>query len=157
VAPSYCFKACACCASLSASIKSAIASAWVRSSFPASNARRLNSPGAASLAPDSIIAERARSMMIRPPCTVSSTTSSPVKLFGAGMLTAKTSSITSPVGLINRSSVARRGGGKPFRKRALAILSASGPDMRKTARAVGGGPLASAQIVSRAVTPVSSS
>ena len=54
------------------------ASAWVRLMRPFSSARRVNSPGAAGMAPAAISACCSPSAMALPPWTESSTTSSPV-------------------------------------------------------------------------------
>ncbi|MCW0417677.1 hypothetical protein NB689_003431 [Xanthomonas sacchari] len=79
-----------------AAIRSAIASAWARSSLRLRKARSLNSPGRAGRAPSSQQrATRCRSSTGLP-CACSSSTSSPVKLRGAGNHSAMPSSTISP-------------------------------------------------------------
>ena len=82
--PRNCAKACFCCAPPSASIKSAMASAAVKSILPLSTARRVNSPASAARNPGK--ADKAASTlstMASPPCKCSSAIASPVKLCGA--------------------------------------------------------------------------
>ncbi|KAG1086801.1 hypothetical protein G6F40_013863 [Rhizopus arrhizus] len=78
-----------------AAIRSAMASAWARSSLPLRNARSLNSPGRAWRAPSAMQRATSSCNSTGLPCPCSSTTSSPVKLFGAGNHSTMPSSITS--------------------------------------------------------------
>ncbi len=74
-------------------MRSAIASACRRSSFPLATARRLNSPGSAARAPAAISASNASAGTSDPPCVVSSIVSSPVNERGATCTLAITRSI----------------------------------------------------------------
>ncbi len=66
------------CASVSAATRSAIASACSKSIRPFKNARRENSPASAGLAPAATSAALTAASTARPPCSASSTQSSPV-------------------------------------------------------------------------------
>mmetsp|Transcript_34916 Transcript_34916/g.60154 ORF Transcript_34916/g.60154 Transcript_34916/m.60154 type:complete len:227 (-) Transcript_34916:341-1021(-) len=89
--PSICFKACLRCSDVSASNRSLNPSTSVKSILPLSNARRVNSPGAAGRIARPLrgssrcsSASKTPLMTARLPCTCNSTTSSPVKLRGPG-------------------------------------------------------------------------
>ncbi len=86
-----------------AAIRSAMASAWAKSSLRLRNARALNSPGRAGRAPSS--QQRATSCRSSTglPCACSSSTSSPVKLRGAGNHSAMPSSTVCPCASRNRA------------------------------------------------------
>ncbi|MNN20426.1 hypothetical protein D3C81_1337050 [compost metagenome] len=87
-------------ASVLASMRSATASAWARSSLSFRKARRVNSPGSATRRPISRPDSRQRDssicMTTGPPWPCSSSTSSPVYEFGAGKYSARPWSITPP-------------------------------------------------------------
>ena len=72
------------------------ASARERSMRPFKKARFVNSPGAAGSAPFVNSASSTRRGATVPPCVLISTVSSPVKVRGASITVAKTSSIFSP-------------------------------------------------------------
>ena len=78
------------------SIRSAIASAWVRSSLSFRKARSENSPGRARRAPSSHTVLNSRSRITVPPWPWSSNTSSPVNEWGLGKYSPIPSSISSP-------------------------------------------------------------
>ncbi len=114
-------------ASVLLSIRSAIASAWLRSSLSLRNARSENSPGRASSAPSC----RQRSTII---CNATglpwpwiSTTSSPVKLCGAGKYRAMPWSMMRDCSSYIEAKCAKRGLSSILHS-ASPISSASGPD-----------------------------
>ncbi len=72
------------CSGVTASIRSATASACARSSRPFRYARSVNSPGSASRAPRAIAASTMPRRITGLPCALISTTSSPVYDAGAG-------------------------------------------------------------------------
>ena len=82
-------------------ITSITASAWERSIFPFKNARLVNSPGSAGLAPFLITVSRTFLTTNVPPWQLISTVSSPVKVLGALITLTRTSSIVSSLSLIN--------------------------------------------------------
>jgi len=90
------------------SIRSPIASACTRSSLPFSTARRVNSPGSATRAPDATRAARTSVGTTTPPCVAISTTSSPVNDAGARNVVTRASSSTSPFPSRTVHNVARR-------------------------------------------------
>ena len=117
---------------------------------PFSKARRVNSPASACRKPASADRRfKTASTTALPPCRCSSTTSSPVKLFGP----AKNS--TTPLSMIVPSparmalTVASRSAGTPHRLRRAS--RAAGPEMRMIATPEGSEPLDRAKIVSRNV------
>ena len=94
-------------ASDSALIKSIIASAAERDILPLRKARLLNSPARAGVAPWATRWSRIRWRSRLPPCAWISTTSSPVKLCGAGKCIRRASSVRLGVWILVR--VATRG------------------------------------------------
>ena len=80
--PRICDIASLCDAAVREAMTSAIPSAWMRSIRPLENARRVNSPASAMRAPCCVRIESTRCWMYGDPCTLSSTTSSPVNECG---------------------------------------------------------------------------
>ena len=136
---------------VSAATRSAMPSAWTRSSFPLAKARRENSPGSDGRTSGSRQSSSITpSMTARLPCTCSSPTSSPVKLSGPGKYTANPSS-RGTARSISRSVTRTRQRGRSCVPHSLYSASlVAGPEIRMTQMALGGGPLAGATIVSPA-------
>ena len=144
------------CASVSAPTKSARPSTAVRSSRPASKARRVNSPGSARRNPGS--SPRALStaaMTALPPWIWSSAESSPVSLLGPGNQSASASSRRTPdAGSWILANAARRGSGtRPTS--CSSARRAAGPETLITAMAAGGA-LKTAQRSCRSEAPANS-
>ncbi len=134
--PSTCAIAASCIARDCESIRSPTPSACSTSSFPFATARRVNSPGSASRAPAESRAPSARAGTSSPPCTLSSTISSPVYDFGAAYTIATGRSITFPLsGSLSVTRRATRGSSGHGRITRAATACASGPLSRITASA----------------------
>ncbi len=137
---------------VAASIRSATASAWARSSLPLRKARRLNSPGSASRAPRSRQRASSICMTTGPPWPCSSSTSSPVKECGPGKNSNIPLSTAAPSAALKSASVAWRG---------LGVLPVSAkakgskllPEMRITPTPPRPGAVAMAAMVSALFTP----
>src|SRR3972149_1752311 len=132
-------------------IRSASASACVRSILPFRKARRENSPGSAGTAPRAPAAAAARATSTGFPGRWISATSSPVKLLGAGKKATRPESISSPLPSRTVHRVSARDGTwegfTPVMRQAMGKVS--GPERRRmetapepagVAGGAGGGP-----------------
>src|SRR5690348_1640044 len=142
-------KAARACASERAAIRSATASAWLRSSLPFRNARSENSPARAVRAPNSHARRTSASSTTGLPCACSSSTSSPVNECGAAKNKARPRSIAAPSVPANAVSCARRGSGA-IPHNAFAIARAPPPEIRTTPMPPRPGGVAVATMVSLA-------
>ena len=138
------------CASVSASTRSASPSASVRSILPLTNARQANSPGSARRSPGMAASAFATAAVTaRPPVTLTSAISSPVKLRGAlNRVTRARSSGSAEPGRRKVIRTARRSGNSPPGASASSAAEQPGPEMRSTAIAARPTPDAGAKIVS---------
>src|SRR3990170_2155043 len=131
--PRSCRRAARAAPSVLAVIRSASASACVRSILPFRKARRENSPGAAGIAPRAHAAAAAHSTSTGFPCRWISATSSPVKLLGAGKKTTRPESISSPLPSRTVHRVSARDGTwegfTPVMRQAMGKVS--GPERRR--------------------------
>src|SRR3990172_2168870 len=131
--PRSCRRAARAAPSVLAVIRSASASAGVRSILPFRKARRENSPGAAGIAPRAHAAAAAHSTSTGFPCRWISATSSPVKLLGAGKKTTRPESISSPLPSRTVHRVSARDGTwegfTPVMRQAMGKVS--GPERRR--------------------------
>ena len=112
-----------------ASMRSATASAWARSSLPFKNARSENSPGRARRAPSASARPSTMSSTTGPPWPCSSSTSSPVNECGAGKKSARPRSIGAPAASRKFATVAWRGHGR-LPSRVSAMPRVVGPERR---------------------------
>src|SRR5690348_7473367 len=137
------------CASERAAIRSATASAWVKSSLLFKNARSENSPARAARAPSSHARRTNASSTTGLPWACSSSTSSPVKEYGAAKNKARPRSIAVPSLPVNAARCARRGSGA-IPHSVFAIARAPPPEIRTTPMPPRPGGVAMATMVSLA-------